>query len=117
VGGLAALVFALASTNFYTPRIIGFTSVYSQQVASLALARRIKERWPDKIVAFGGANCQEEMGRALLRLFPFVDWVFNGQADLSFPEAVARWSAGEWPEGVSGAFPARPLFCAGLYRI
>jgi ribosomal peptide maturation radical SAM protein 1 len=82
--------------------VIGFTSVYSQHIASLALARRIKERWPDKIIAFGGANCYEEMGRALLRLFPFVDWVFNGQADLSFPEAVIRWSAGEAPHGVAG---------------
>jgi len=82
--------------------IIGFTSVYSQQVASLALARRIKERWPDKIIAFGGANCHEEMGRALLRLFSFVDWVFNGEADLSFPEAVALWFAGELPQGVPG---------------
>lgn len=71
--------------------IVGFTSVYSQHVASLALAGQIKQRFPDKVIAFGGANCEEEMGRALLRLFPFVDWVFNGEADLSFPRAVRHW--------------------------
>lgn len=82
--------------------IIGFTSVYSQHVASLALARRIKDRWPEKIIAFGGANCEEGMGMALLRLFPFVDWVFNGEADLSFPHAVREWFAGRPPIGISG---------------
>ena len=44
--------------------VVGFTSVYSQQVASLALARRIKRRCPDKIIAFGGANCEEQMSIA-----------------------------------------------------
>ena len=82
--------------------VVGFTSVFSQHVASLALARRIKQRWPEKIIAFGGANCEEGMGKALLRLFPFVDWVFNGEADLSFPEAVVQWFAGRPPEGIPG---------------
>ena len=85
--------------------IVGFTSVYSQQVASLALARQIKERYPDKIVAFGGANCEEEMGQALLRLFPFVDWVFNGEADVSFPLAVKQWIVGaEAPQDIPGVY-------------
>ncbi|MBW2431937.1 MAG: RiPP maturation radical SAM C-methyltransferase [Deltaproteobacteria bacterium] len=82
--------------------IVGFTSVYSQNVAALALAQQIKQRWPDKIVAFGGANCEEDMGAALLRLFPFVDWVFNGEADLSFPQAVVNWFNGKPPAGLSG---------------
>ncbi|MBW1837855.1 MAG: RiPP maturation radical SAM C-methyltransferase [Deltaproteobacteria bacterium] len=82
--------------------IIGFTSVYSQQVAALALAHRIKERFPEKIIAFGGANCEEVMGITLLRLFPFVDWVFNGEADLSFPRAVAQWFGGTTPQGIPG---------------
>jgi len=82
--------------------IIGFTSVYSQQAASLALARRIKKQWPEKVIVFGGANCQQEMGHALLRLFPFVDWVCNGEADISFPRAVRRWYKGDPPEGIDG---------------
>jgi ribosomal peptide maturation radical SAM protein 1 len=88
--------------------IVGFTSVYSQQVASLALARHIKQRFPDKVIAFGGANCEEEMGRALLRLFPFVDWVFNGEADVSFPLAVTRrLEDGTPPENIPGVFYRR----------
>lgn len=84
------LQMCLSRINWDHYDIVGFTSVYSQQVASLALARHIKERFPDKVIAFGGANCEEEMGRALLRLFPFIDWVFNGEGDVSFPLAVTR---------------------------
>lgn len=85
--------------------VVGFTSVYSQQVASLALARALKERFPDKVIAFGGANCQEEMGRALLRLFPFIDWVFNGEADVSFPLAVRnKFNGAKTPENIPGVF-------------
>jgi len=90
------------TVNWNDYSIIGFTSVLSQHVASLALARRIKQRWPEKIIAFGGANCDAVMGRALLRLFPFVDWVFKGQADLSFPRAVTQWFTGRPPEGIPG---------------
>ncbi|UCF93885.1 MAG: RiPP maturation radical SAM C-methyltransferase [Desulfobacterales bacterium] len=92
----------LRTINWNDYGVIGFTSVYSQHVASLALARHIKQNWPEKIIAFGGANCEEEMGQALLRLFPFVDWVFNGEADLSFPQAVTGWFAGKPPEGIPG---------------
>lgn len=82
--------------------VVGFTSVFSQQVASLALARRIKAHWPDKTIAFGGANCQDEMGAALLRLFPFVDWVFNGEADLALPQAVRCLADGKSLPDVAG---------------
>jgi len=82
--------------------IIGFTSVFSQNAASLALAQRIKEYFPEKIIAIGGANCEEEMGKAILRLFPFVDWVFSGEADISFPRAVLQWFDGKPPEGIAG---------------
>ena len=92
----------LKTLNIEEYSIIGFTSVYSQQVASLALARRIKKHWPGKIIVMGGANCQEEMGQALLRLFPFLDWVCNGEADISFPRAVCRWSERRPPEGING---------------
>lgn len=92
----------METVNWNNYGIIGFTSVFSQQVASLALARRIKQRWPEKIIAFGGANCDEIMGRALLRLLPFVDWVFSGEADLTFPQAVTQWFAGRPPEGIPG---------------
>ncbi len=98
----AFIEWCMSAVNWNDYDIVGFTSVFSQQVASLALAQRIKRRWPEKVVALGGANCLDVMGKTLLRLFPFVDWVFVGEADLSFPRAVTQWFAGSPPEGIAG---------------
>jgi ribosomal peptide maturation radical SAM protein 1 len=70
-------------------RIVGFSSSFSQQIASLWLARRIKETCPDVLIVFGGANCDGDMGRAVLAAFPFVDHVIQGEADVQFPAYVA----------------------------
>lgn len=64
--------------------IIGFTSVFEQNVASLSMAKRLKEKWSNKFIIFGGANCEGEMGKALLESFPFLDAVCSGEGDLSF---------------------------------
>src|SRR5262249_52987976 len=54
------------------PRIVGFTSVFQQHVASLALARRVKQALPQTFVVMGGANCEGPMGAETVRQFPFV---------------------------------------------
>ena len=55
---------------------------------SLCLARRIKARRPETVIVFGGAACEGEMGIELLRQFPEIDYVFLGEADLTFPPVV-----------------------------
>jgi hypothetical protein len=45
------------------PRLVGFTTVFQQHVASLALARRLKARAPEVAIVFGGSNCEGVMGR------------------------------------------------------
>lgn len=68
--------------------LVGFTSTFEQNLASLALARRLKARRPALLTAFGGANWEGPMGRALHGAFPFVDLAFSGEADESFPAAL-----------------------------
>ncbi|HUH95913.1 MAG TPA: RiPP maturation radical SAM C-methyltransferase [Anaerolineales bacterium] len=80
----------LAAVDWNEYAIVGFTSVFQQNVASLALARRLKERYPHLVIMFGGANCDGEMGPALHRLFPFIDYVCVGEGDLNFPVLVRR---------------------------
>jgi ribosomal peptide maturation radical SAM protein 1 len=83
------------------PRILGFTNVFVQQTASLALARRVKEEMPETFILFGGANCEGVMGREILRRFPFVDAVVSGEGDRIFSQLVERILAGE-PLGLPG---------------
>jgi len=81
---------------------VGLTSVFHQNVPSLALARLLKAARPDVTIAFGGANWEEEMGAALLERFGFVDLAFSGEADRSFPAVLAARGQGRPVTGIPG---------------
>lgn len=70
--------------------MVGFTSTFEQNIASLALAKRIKQAYPKISTVFGGANWEADMGHELHRQFPFVDYVCSGEAEESFPALVRR---------------------------
>jgi len=72
------------------PRIVGFSSIFQQHAASLALARAIRHARPDIRIVFGGANCEGVMGAETLRRFPFIDAIVSGEGDIVFPELVRR---------------------------
>ena len=82
--------------------VVGFTSTFEQNIASLAMARRVKASHPHVAIAFGGANWEGAMGRELHRRFPFVDFVLSGEADRSFPELVAALGNGGGIRGIKG---------------
>jgi ribosomal peptide maturation radical SAM protein 1 len=71
-------------------QLVGFTSTFSQNLASFAMARKLKERNPAIITAMGGANCETPMGEVIARNVPHVDFVFSGPALKSFPLFVQR---------------------------
>ncbi len=91
-----------ASIDWGRYRVVGFTSTYQQNVASLALARRIKERSPHVAIVFGGASMAGEAGEEVLRAFPFVDYVVVGDGDLSFPALLGCIASDASPEDVPG---------------
>lgn len=74
----------------HDPKIVGCSSSFQQHCASLALLRRIKDLRGDVVTLLGGANCEERMGAAAARLFPWVDFVFSGESDETFPDVCRR---------------------------
>lgn len=84
------------------PQVVGFSSSFQQHVASLALARRIKERRPNVAIIFGGPNCAGAMGAETVRQFRFVDAAVSGEGDFIGSEAIARLLAGRPLEGLPG---------------
>jgi ribosomal peptide maturation radical SAM protein 1 len=82
--------------------LVGFTSVFQQNLASLALAARVKRYYPQVTIAFGGANWEGVMGTQLLEQFPFVDLVFSGEADQSFPAVLSARRDGLGVQGIRG---------------
>ncbi|MCP9493230.1 MAG: RiPP maturation radical SAM C-methyltransferase [Pyrinomonadaceae bacterium MAG19_C2-C3] len=83
------LDYCLTSIAWDDYAIVGFTSTFEQNIASLALARRIKTLYPHLAIVFGGANWEAGMGEELHRQFPFVDFVCSGEAEETLPHLVA----------------------------
>lgn len=93
---------AIAEIKDRNCRIIGFTAMFGQNISSLALARRIKQEIPGSIIIFGGANCDGEMGEALLRNFDQIDYVVSGEAEYSLPQLVSSIENGGLPTHIKG---------------
>ena len=84
--------------------LIGFSSSFEQNVASLALARAIKERHPQVPIVFGGANVDGEMGPAYLRAIDWVDITVSGEADAAILGLVSAVMRNEPPANVPGVW-------------
>lgn len=88
------------------PKILGFSTMFSQNCSSLAVARRVKERLGARAptVILGGSNCEGIMGYTMLKAFPWVDYVCCGEGDKAFFEFATRLLDGEEPhvDGIPG---------------
>jgi ribosomal peptide maturation radical SAM protein 1 len=82
--------------------VAGLSSTFNQNLASLLLARRLRERWPHLKIVFGGSNAEGEMGEEIARSFPELDHVFSGDSDRSFPAYVQATLSGAAPDEIPG---------------
>jgi ribosomal peptide maturation radical SAM protein 1 len=91
--------------------LVGFTTMFCQNVASFALAKKIKDRNSRAIMALGGANCEDPMGRELVRNVAAIDYVFSGPALKSFPQFVQACLEGDLEkiDRTRGVFSRRNL--------
>ncbi|GAB1689817.1 RiPP maturation radical SAM C-methyltransferase [Krasilnikovia sp. M28-CT-15] len=83
-------------------RVVGFTSTFQQNTASFALARRLKQRNPQVITVFGGANFDGVMGPEWISAVPSADLAVVGEADSALPRLLDRLVAGLPPAGEPG---------------
>jgi ribosomal peptide maturation radical SAM protein 1 len=82
--------------------LIGFSVVFQQMLSSVALARRLKDRFPSIPIVFGGATFEDDIAEEILRGCPWIDLVHCGDADRTFPELVRRLDEGRSLEGLPG---------------
>ncbi len=82
--------------------LIGFSVVFQQLLASLALAKALKQRYPDIPIIMGGAGLEDDIADEVMRNCPQIDYLHCGDAELSFPEAVRRLYKGESMRGLRG---------------
>ena len=98
------LTWALRSIDWGQYKVIGFTSTFDQNVASLTMAKLIKDLYPEVAIVFGGANFDGEMGLEHFRAFPFIDYVVVGEGEDIFLPLVKRVLASDTdtiPDGVA----------------
>ncbi|GAB2944457.1 RiPP maturation radical SAM C-methyltransferase [Streptomyces heilongjiangensis] len=73
----------------------GFTTSFSQLMPALAVARALKDRAPERLVLLGGANCDRPMGQAVMRAYPFVDAVVQGEGEAAVAAVRAARTLGD----------------------
>ena len=75
--------------------MLGLTSMFAQNTACFAMAKKIKERRPEIVTVMGGANCEAPMGAQISLHVDAVDYVASGPGLVTFPDLVTRLIAGE----------------------
>jgi ribosomal peptide maturation radical SAM protein 1 len=83
-------------------RAIGFLAGFQQGVASLALARRIKERHPHVRIVFFGFGVEGEIGVEYVRAFSCIDYVVSGETEEVFPNILTCLAEGREPNDLVG---------------
>lgn len=77
----------------FRPHLVGLSALNWQARESGRIAHLIKQKFPETIVALGGPFAHRNTARiCATKVF---DWIFDGEADLSFPITVERWFYGD----------------------
>lgn len=77
-------------SNWSQYDVVGFTTTFSQNIASITLANAFKRQAPNINIVLGGANVDGEMGVELLQAFPSIDYIVHGEAERTFPLLLDR---------------------------
>ncbi len=63
------------------PTLVGFSCLFDQTIASVALAKLLKEAEPTLTTVLGGYAVQHANGAEFLRSFPFIDCIVKGDGE------------------------------------
>lgn len=84
------------------PRVVGFSCMFFQTIAALALGRMLKERHPEIAVIYGGTCFHGEAGEELFAKLEWIDAVSTGEADAVIAPLFEALLAGETPRDLAG---------------
>jgi ribosomal peptide maturation radical SAM protein 1 len=71
----------LATIDFSSYDLIGFSICFNQLLSSLTAAKRIKAQHPNLPIVIGGSGCVGTIGRSLLNSFSQIDYVISGEGE------------------------------------
>lgn len=73
--------YANESVDYSSYDIIGFSINYGQFLPALAISKKIKEKYPNKIIVFGGSSTINELGKNILKSFDWIDFIVSGEGE------------------------------------
>jgi len=77
--------------------IVGATTTFQQTAPAIALLGAIR-RYADGVTTIiGGANCEGAMAEGIRSIAPFIDYVFSGESERTFPELLRGLARREPP--------------------
>ncbi|MBF0382347.1 MAG: tetratricopeptide repeat protein [Magnetococcales bacterium] len=83
------------------PDVVGFSILlHNQLLCSLLLAKKIKQKHPEKIIVFGGAAILSSFDKLIYS--PFVDFVVSDAGEVPFKELLDSIAAGATDINISG---------------
>ena len=82
--------------------VFGFSVVFQQTLASIALAKALKQRYPHIPIMMGGATFEDDIAEEIMKGCPEVDYVHCGDADETLPVAIRRLYSGQSMHGMPG---------------
>jgi ribosomal peptide maturation radical SAM protein 1 len=94
--------FCVSSIDWSRFGLIGFSVVFQQTLASIALARALKRHHPNIPIILGGATFEDDIAEEIMKGCPEVDFVHCGDAEETFPKLIRRLYAGESMRGLPG---------------
>lgn len=83
------------------PDVVGFSGPNQVFVENVALARRVKNRWPDAVTVLGADFATLNADR-ILTDYDVFDAIVEGEAEAAFPALCAAVAAGRPFDGVPG---------------
>lgn len=87
--------------QYQEPSVAAFSlSMWNEQL-SLRVARTVKERFPDCLIVFGGAQVPHD-ARDYMVEHAFIDVAVRGEGEETFTEILERFANGETFEGIAG---------------
>ena len=76
------------SHNWQTYGLLGFTISLCQLTSALYVIKRIKKTFPDLIIVVGGASTPATAAPGILKEFPEVDMVVNGEGEIPLYQII-----------------------------
>ena len=98
----AYINFCLESIDWTRFGLIGFSVVFQQTLASIALARALKQRHPEIPIIFGGATFEDDIAEEIMKGCPQVDFIHCGDADETLPQVIRRVYSKQSMQGMPG---------------